>query len=332
MARIVRFHQLGGPEVLQLEEMPLAAPGEGEVRLQVKALGLNRAEVVFRAGVYIEQAKLPARLGYEAAGMIDAVGPGVEGFQVGDRVSTIPAFSMNQYGVYGESAIAPVHAIARIPNGLSFEQGAAIWMAYLTAYGALVEYAHMKLGDYILLTAASSSVGYAAIQLVKAAGGIVIATTRTHAKKQNLLDAGADYVIATQEEDFVQRTMEITNGHGADVIFDPIAGAFVNQLAEVAAPRTTIFIYGALSMDVNNTPFPMMAALSKGLTVKAYTLFEVTSNPEWFERGKAYIYDALATGKLSPIIDSQRFTLNDIVAAHRYMESNQQNGKIVVTV
>ena len=332
MTKIVRFHQLGGPEVLQLEEMPLADPGKSEVRLQVKALGLNRAEVVFRAGVYIEQVQLPARLGYEAAGIIDAIGSGVEGFQVGDRVSTIPAFSMNQYGVYGESAIVPVHAVAHLPNSLSFEQGAAIWMAYLTAYGALVEYAHIKPGDYVLITAASSSVGHSAIQLVKATGAVAIATTRTHAKKQSLFDAGADFVIATREEDFVQQMMAITNGDGADVIFDPIAGAFVNQLAEVAAPRTTIFIYGALSLAVNNTPLPLMAALSKGLTIKAYTLFEVTSNPDWFERSKAYIYDALTTGKLSPVIDSQRFTLDEIVAAHRYMESNQQKGKIIVTV
>ncbi|MBI5063130.1 MAG: alcohol dehydrogenase catalytic domain-containing protein, partial [Desulfatitalea sp.] len=101
MPKIVRFHKTGGPEVLQFDELPLVEPGEGEVRLKVEALGLNRAEVQFRMGLYLERPHLPARIGYEAAGIVDAIGPGVEGFKTGDRVSTIPGFSQNKYGVYG---------------------------------------------------------------------------------------------------------------------------------------------------------------------------------------------------------------------------------------
>lgn len=329
MAKIVRFHATGSADVLKLEDLPTPEPGDGEVRLKVEAIGLNRAEIMFRSGQYLETPNFPSLLGYEAAGVIDAVGSGVSEFQVGDRVSTIPAFSLRQYGVYGESAVVPVHAVAAYPENLSVREGAAIWMQYLTAYGALIEHGQLKPEDYVLITAASSSVGYAAIQITKAAGAVAIATTRTSAKKQLLLDAGADYVIVTDEEDLPSRVMEITSKHGADIIFDPIAGSLLETLAEAAAPGATIFEYGALSLAA--TPFPLMAALGKGLNVRGYTLFEITSNPEKFDRGKRYVYDSLQSGKLKPVID-RIFSLDQIVEAHRYMESNQQNGKIIVTV
>jgi NADPH:quinone reductase-like Zn-dependent oxidoreductase len=330
MAKIVRFHTLGGADVLQLDELPLAEPGEGEVRLKVEAIGLNRAELAFREGKYLEvPTKLPSTLGYEAAGVIDAIGSGVSGFEIGDRVSTIPAFSMTQYGVYGESTVVPAYAVARYPEKLSASEGAAIWMQYITAYGALVEYGQVKSQDFVLITAASSSVGYAAIQITKAAGAIAIATTRGSAKKQILLDNGADHVIVTDEEDLATRVMEITSGHGADLIFDPVAGSFLETLANAAARGATIFEYGSLSSAA--TPFPLFAALQKGLKVQGYTLFEVTNNPAKLENGKQYIYKNLDSGALKPILD-RTFSLENIVEAHRYMESNQQNGKIIVTV
>ena len=285
MVKIIRFHEVGNADVLKIEDLALVEPKEGEIRLQVKAIGLNRAEVIFREGVYLEQPNFPSRIGYEASGIVDAVGAGVEGIKIGDKVSTIPSTfaKMSQYGVYGESAIVPAQVVAPFPDNLSFKQGTAIWMQYLTAYGALVYYGQMKRGDYVIITAASSSVGYSAIQLAKAAGAVAIATTRTSKKKQKLLDTGADYVIATQEEDLVARVMDITSGHGADLIFDPIAGSFVETLAQAAAIGATIFVYGALSMEIETTPFPLMTALSKGLKAQAYTLFEITGNPERLE-------------------------------------------------
>src|SRR5271168_177928 len=116
-ARVVRFHQTGGPEVLQLETVEIPEPGPGEIRLQVKALGLNRAESMFRSGQYLEEPKLPAGLGYEAAGEIESIGEGVEGFAIGDAVSVIPASSMNDYGTYGELVLAPAYAVVKNPPG-----------------------------------------------------------------------------------------------------------------------------------------------------------------------------------------------------------------------
>jgi NADPH:quinone reductase-like Zn-dependent oxidoreductase len=199
----------------------------------------------------------------------------------------------------------------------------------MTAFGALVEYGNAKPGDAVLITAASSSVGLAAIQIVKASGGIAIATTRGADKKDFLLKSGADHVIVTDEEDLVKSGMELTTGKGVRMVFDPVAGPFLEQLAAVSAPGGIIFEYGALAP--HPTPYPLFPALAKGLTIRGYTLFEIVKNPEILQRGKQYIYSGLESGTLKPIID-RIFPLAEIVEAHRYMASNQQKGKIVVTV
>lgn len=330
MPKMVRFHKFGDASVLKLEDVDVPGPQAGEVKIKVSAIGLNRAEVMYREGKYLERPeKFPAGLGYEAAGTVDSVGPGVTGFKIGDKVSTIPAFSMAKYGVYGEVALVPVNAVAHYPDNLSVEESASIWMQYLTAYGALVDYAHIKKGDYVLITAASSSVGIAAIQLCRAAGATPIATTRTEAKKQALLGYGAEAVIVTDTQDLEKEMKTITSGHGADVVFDPVAGEFLEALAKVTAKGGTIFEYGALS--TKPTVFPLFTALQKGLKVQGYTLFEVTSDQPRFERGRKYVFDMLDTGTFKPIID-KTFKLDQIADAHRYMESNSQSGKIVVTV
>ena len=327
--KIVRFHTLGGPEVLQLDELPLPEPGPGEVRLRVKAIGLNRAEVVFRLGRYFMQPILPSKLGYEASGIVEAVGSGVDSGWLGKTVSTVPAFGADKYGVYGEVAIAPVHAIAEYPDHLSYEEGTSIWMQYLTAYGALIHFGKLAKGDFVIITAASSSVGIAAIEMVKAEGAISIATTRTSAKKAELIALGADHVIVTDEEDLAARVMNITGGKGARIVFDPVAGKGLESLASVTAQGGIIFEYGALASEP--TPYPLRAAMARNLTIMGYTLFEVVANPEVFPSAKKYVFDHLVKGDFKPRID-KTFPLAEIVAAHRYMESNAQIGKIVVTV
>src|SRR5579862_8012943 len=154
MARVVRFHKTGGPEVLQIDSVDVAPPKAGEVRINVKALGLNRAESMFRRGQYLEQPTLPSKLGYEAAGTIESVGPDVQGLKPGDAVSTIPAFPMGRYGVYGDLAVVPAMAVAKHPASLSWNEAAAIWMQYLTAYGALVDIAKLSQGEFVLVPAA----------------------------------------------------------------------------------------------------------------------------------------------------------------------------------
>jgi NADPH:quinone reductase-like Zn-dependent oxidoreductase len=328
-AKIVRFHKTGPAEVLQFDELPIPAPGRGEVRLVVKALGLNRAEVMFRNGQYLETPVPPSKNGYEAAGVIDAVGEGVDSSWIGKTVSTVPGtFKLNDHGVYGEVAVVPLGGVAEYPSALSYEQGASIWMQYLTAYGALIWLGHVAKGDFVVITAASSSVGIAAIEMVKVEGATSIAVTRTAAKKAKLLELGADHVIVTDEEDLVARISEITSGKGARVVFDPIGGPILESLAAATAYHGIILEYGALAPDP--TPYPLFTALGKGLTIRAYTLFEVTPDPV-FPKAKQYIFDHLASGAFKPLID-KTFRFAEIVEAHRYMESNAQVGKIVVTV
>lgn len=329
MVRIVRFHKIGGPEVLQIDNIEVPPPGPGEVRIKVKAIGLNRAETMFRSGKYLAQPKFPSQLGYEASGIVESIGSGVSGLAPGDVVSTVPGFDMGKNGVYGEIATVPSQYVLKHPSSLSFVEAAAIWMQYMTAYGALIDIADMKKGDYVVITAASSSVGLAAIQLCNMIGSIPIATTRTSSKRKALQQAGAAHVIATQEEDLASRLKEITQGKGARIAFDPVGGNTVLALAEGMAPGGLLFQYGVLSPDP--TPFPLMAALGKALTMRGYTLFEIVGNPVRYDKAKKFILDALASGKFKPVI-ARTFPLDQIVEAHRYLESNQQFGKIVVTV
>lgn len=327
MARTIRFHSTGGPEVLRIEDIETAAPGAGEVQIEVKALGINRAEIMYRSGQYTFKPRFPAQLGYEAAGLVRALGEGVEGFAVGDAVSVIPAFSFSEYGMYGEVVNAPVHAVVKHPQQLSFEEAAATWMMFVTAYGALVEFGDLKAGETVLIRAASSSVGLAAIQIANLLGAIPIALTRTREKRQALLAAGAAHVISTEEDDLVAEVMSITRGHGARIAFDPVGGPEVSNILSALSLQGIFFQYGAL--DTRDLSVRVMDILGKHLTLRGYELFEITLDPIRLDNAKRFILDGLNSGKLRPVI-GQVFPFEDIAVAHRFMESNQQIGKIVV--
>lgn len=329
MPKAVRFHQLGGPENLVIEDVPPREPGQGEVKLRIEAVGLNRAESMFYHGFYLEQPALPSRLGYEGAGVVQSVGPGVDAAWIGKKVSTIPGFSQNQYGLLGEEAIVPADSLREHPAKLSQMEAASIWMQFLTAWGALILYGKVAPGDFVIVTAASSSVGLAAIQLVKDAGATAIAATRTSKKRAELLSLGADHVIATGEEDLPKRVSEITGGKGARVIFDPVAGPYVETLAEAGAQGGIIYEYGNLSMQP--TPFPLFAALRRGLSMRGYSLMELRPHREIMQTATKYICDRLADGRLKPKI-AKTFPFAQSAEAYRFLESNEQIGKVVITV
>jgi NADPH:quinone reductase-like Zn-dependent oxidoreductase len=329
MPTIVRFYELGGPEVLKIEEAPLQQPDKGEVRLRVQAAGLNRAEALYYRGQYLEQPKLPSRIGYEVGAVVEAVGEGVASSWIGKSVATIPAYGMNQYGTLGEQAVVPAFALAEYPANLTPEQAASAWMQYLTAYGALVFYGKVGAGDFVSIPAASSSVGLAAIDIVRNAGATAIAVTRTSAKKDELIALGAHHVIASGEEDYPARIKEITGGKGTRLIFDPVAGPYVETLAAGAGQDCMLFIYGGLSMQP--TPFPLMQSFRTGLSVRAYSVREITTKPERLAVAKKYVYDRLADGRFVPKI-AKAFAYRDTVEAYKYLESNQQVGKVVIRV
>lgn len=329
--RVVRFHELGGPEVLRIESLDVPAPGAGEVLVRMEAIGLNRAEAAFRHGHYFEPPQLPARIGYEGAGRIAALGAGVMDFAVGDAVCIIPGFSMNRYGVYAEQALVPAGALLARPAGMSATDGAAIWMPLLTAYGALVDLTGLKAGEAALITAASSSVGLAAIEIANAVGATPIAVTRGSAKVEALRRAGAAHVISSDTQDIAAETARITGGRGARLAFDPIGGPIVDTLANALGKGGSLIVYGNLSGQARNMVFPFGPSALKGLTMRAYLVFEIISDPQRYARARRFVLDGLAAGRFHPHID-RTFPFDEIVAAHRYLESNAQVGKVVVTV
>ena len=204
-------------------------------------------------------------------------------------------------------------------------------MQYLTTYGSLIEFGKLKQGDVVAITAASSSVGLAAIQLVNDAGVTSIAITRKADKRQRLLEAGVHHVIVTDQEDMVERVRAITGDKGATIVFDPVSGPYLEKLADIVAPEGLILEYGWLA---EGTPtFPVIPAIVKGFRVQGFHLgYHVIAHPERLQAGIRYVKQRLQSGAFRPLIAEKRFNLDQIVDAYRYMESNEQFGKIVVTV
>jgi NADPH:quinone reductase-like Zn-dependent oxidoreductase len=329
MSRTIKIAKAGGPEVLEFIDTQVRAPGPHEVRIKVKAIGINRAESMWRNDKYIEPVKFPAGLGYEAAGVVDAIGKDVNGIAAGEPVNLIPSFSMNDYSTYGEVIIAPDYAVVKHPKSLSFAEAASIWMMLVTPYGALIEDAKVAKGDFVIISAASSSVGLGAIQIANYAGATPIALTRTSAKAKQLLDAGAAHVIATEEIDMVQEVMRITGGKGARVAFDSIGGPNFPKLISALAFQGIVYIYGALNDGA--TPIPVLEMIAKVLTIKAHNIWLTSGDPIRQKAAVEYILKGVDVGALKPVID-RTFKFGDMVEVHRYLENNGQFGKIVVTV
>jgi NADPH:quinone reductase-like Zn-dependent oxidoreductase len=329
MSRTIKFAQAGGPEVLKFIETQVPAPGASEVRIQVKAIGINRAESMWRLDEYIEPVKYPAGLGYEAAGIVDAVGAKVQGIDVGDEVNVIPSFSMNEYSTYGEIITVPDFAVVKHPKSLSYAEAASVWMMFVTAYGALIEDAKVGKGDFVIVPAASSSVGLAAIQIANYAGAATIALTRTSAKRAQLREAGATHVIATDEVDFVEEVMDITGGKGARVAFDPVGGPNFPKLISALAFQGTVYIYGALAEG--ETTIPVLTMIAKMPSIKAHNIWLTSGDETRRKDAVEFILKGLESGELKPVID-RTFKFDEMVEAHRYLENNGQFGKIVVTV
>jgi NADPH:quinone reductase-like Zn-dependent oxidoreductase len=314
---------------LRIEDIDVAPPPAGEVQIRVKAIGLNRADALMRSGTYIETPALPSGLGLEAAGIVEAVGAGVDGFVPGDAVSVVPSVSMSRWPAYGELATFPAHLVVKHPPSLDWTSAAALWMAYVTAYGALVDIAGLREGDVVAITAASSSVGLAAIQIARRVGARPVAVTRTSAKRAALLEAGAAHVVASDEEDVEQALKAFAGEAGVRVVFDPVGGPLFVPLTAAMARGGILIEYGGLSTEA--TPFPLFAVLSKSLTLRGYLVHEIVTDPARLAKAKRFILDGVEAGALRPVI-ARTFPFGQIEEAHRFLESNAQFGKVVVTL
>jgi NADPH:quinone reductase-like Zn-dependent oxidoreductase len=349
---MIRFHELGGPEVLRIEDLPVRAPGPGEVRLRVDAVGLNRAEVNFRRGTYLEDPRLPAGLGTEAAGEILEVGPGVDGWAVGEAVSVVPAFSQNDYPVYGEEAVVPAAALVRRPEGMDAVTGAAVWMPYVTVYGMVAEILRVRPGDRVVVTAAANSIGVAALQVLRYLGAVPVATVPAPGPEAALREAGAAEVVVTGPYEGDGRVVpgggslagalraafvradpggavrDPGGDPGADLVLDAVGGPQVDQLVRACAPGASVIVHGGLS----GLPTPLPGGGYAAVWLRRYRVFEVTGDPAALRRAIAFVRAGLAGGALRPVID-RIFDFDDVAAAHTYLDSpDRAPGKPVLRV
>lgn len=329
MNRVALFHETGGPEVLKLDERPIPVPGHGEVLIRVRAMGVNRIDAIRRQGLHGSPPRFPAGIGKEAAGEIEALGEHVTGFEAGQSVSVLPLFSSDKYTVHGEYVLAPSNMVVGHPGHLSHAQAASIWMMYLTAWSGLVHRAGLQPAEVVLIPAASGGIGMAAIQITRDMGARPIAITRTRSKRQRLLDAGADSVVVTSDENVSQRVARLTGGDGANVIFDPVGEQTLTELIPTAAHKARIVSYGILGGKTVSVDLRQL--LLKQLSLCGHDASELAREPTTRLEGVDYIKRGLSSGQLRPCID-RTYPFEEIVAAHRYLESCHQVGKIALTV
>ena len=326
MSRVVVFDEFGGPDVMHVVEEPVVEPEAGEIRLRIEAFAVNPLDQMMRSGASPAPVPLPhARLGVEGTGVIDALGPEITGLETGDPVilTAIPDASVR--GSYAEYTTVPASRVIARPAGLAITEAAAIWVAYSTAYGALIEKARMRPGDHVLITAASGGVGRAAMQIANQIGALPIAVTRHTAKEDDLLAAGAAAVIGTDHMDVAEAVRRHTGGVGADIILDVVRGPGQQDLVKAGRPGATLVVAGFL--DPRPTPFPNGVPL----TIFSYASFEHTLDPVVVKRMAAFLNAGVRLGALRPPI-GRVFTLDDVVEAHRHLEKGLHAGKIVVTV
>ncbi|CAB1128370.1 PKS_ER domain-containing protein [Candidatus Hydrogenisulfobacillus filiaventi] len=318
----------GGPEVLSLATVPDPRPGPGEIQIRVAAAGVNRADLLERAGRYPPPAPPPAYPvpGLECAGVVEAVGPGVTAWSPGDRVmALLPG------GGYAQRAVVPEGMVLPVPEGVDLLAAGGIPEAFLTAFDALFHLSGAGLGDRVLIHAAASGVGTAAVQLAAAAGMRVAATVGTPAKAEAVRQLGADRVILRREETFPEAVAAWSGGEGVAAVLDFVGADYLAGNLEVLAPGGTLVIIGTLSGTRAGIDLGLL--LRRRLTVRGTVLR--SRRPE----EKAALVTAfrrhglplLAAGRVRPVVD-RVFPLAEAAAAHRYLEADRNTGKVVLAV
>jgi len=328
MAKVLRLHEYTGVDGIRLDDIPMTEPGEGEIRIKSDAFSLNYGDFELFENKYMFSMELPARFGDECAGKVDAIGAGVEEFSIGDRVSTIPW--MNEgYGVNGEFAIIPADFVAHYPENLTAEEACCIWVAYLTGYYAFIDIANVNKQDTVLITAASSSAGMAAMEICRMYGARTIGTSRTNKNREFLLDIGFDHVIAQSDGEMSESIMEYSAGAGARIIYDPIGGKIVQDYADGMAQNAIIFLYGG--MDPSPTVLPEIVMTQKAACLRPFSVYNHIYDKASRQRGIRFVFDALSKGDLKAYVEKV-YPLNDFRQAfEEQLQSTTRRGKMVVS-
>lgn len=321
--KAIRVEEFGDPSVLKLVEIERPTPGDGEVLIEVKSAGVNYADTMRRRNQYLEETPLPFVPGSEVAGEVAEVGAGVEDAQEGDRIVTLLGI-----GGYAGYAVAPAQNLIPVPDGMDFDEAAAIPLQGLTAYHVLRTSGMLEEGESVLVHAAAGGVGTLAVQIAKLMGASpVVATASTQEKLDLAKEFGADVLINYSEEDWPEKVREATDGAGADVILEMIGGDFVQKNLECLAAFGRMVVYGAASGERGSlVPMDLM---HENQVVAGFYLPQIMGRPELFGPSLEEILGWISSGDLKLTIGT-RYPLEEASEAHEALEGRQTSGKIVL--
>jgi NADPH:quinone reductase len=323
MPHAIRVHETGGPEVLRWEEVQVGEPGEGQVRIRQEAAGLNFIDVYHRTGLYRQE--LPFTPGVEGAGIVDAVGPGVTGLKVGDRVAYA-----GPVGGYAEARLIAADRLVKLPDVISSEQAAAMMLQGLTAHMLVRQVHPVQSGETILVHAAAGGVGLILCQWAKALGATVIGTVGSDEKAELARAHGCDHPIVYTRQDFVAEVERITGGAKVPVVYDGVGRDTFMKSLDCLARRGMMVSFGNASGPVD--PFPATLLAQKGsLFLTRPTLYDYVIKREELEQSAAELFDVVVSGKVK-IEVKQRFALRDAAEAHRALEARETSGSTVLTI
>jgi NADPH:quinone reductase-like Zn-dependent oxidoreductase len=332
--------KFGSPRVLKIQDWPEPFPQKGEVKVRVKAIGLNFADVMARLGLYPSVPKPPFIPGIEVSGIVTKVGENVRKWRRGDRV-----IAFTQLGGYAEYAVVKQELLFPLPKRMSFEEGAAISVAYLTAYHGLLTLGHVHRGDKLLIHAAAGGVGIAATQMAKHLGAEVFATASSSEKLEIARSHGATHLINYQTEDFEEVIRKKTNGYGIDVVLDSVGGKVFKKGWKILAPMGRYVLFGFSTVTGKRTYskikliremwaapilFPQ-TLLSRNVSLSCFNLYFLAKKNEYLRNSLRLILDWQANGILKPVIGA-RYPFSKIAEAQTFMQSRKSIGKIIVTM
>ena len=329
MTRAWQLYAYEGYQSLKLEEVQLEEPGVGDVRLRVEAFALNWGDMDLCRNRYsFSFSQFPARLGIEAAGIVDAVGSGVEGIGIGDRVCTLPYF-YNGRGASTESLIIKASYVTPAPKGLSPTESSAIWMQYMTAYFPLTEVSKVGPGSHVLVTAATSTAGGAALEIGHILGATMIGTTRFEHNTNYLRDMGADHVIVTRDGGGLsEQIKKVTRDKGVDVVLDPVGAGLMTYYTSALAQDARIYFYGSLDKEMPS--LPILDMFWKNAVFHPYSVFNYVHFPTLRKKGTNFVQTMIEQGRLKPRID-RVFEMEQYREAFDYLASTRdKHGKVVV--
>ncbi|MDZ4338836.1 MAG: NADPH:quinone oxidoreductase family protein [candidate division NC10 bacterium] len=323
--KAIRVHEFGGPEVLRYEEVPDPRPGPGEVLVEVEAAGVNFADTLARRGLYPTPTPPPFLMGFEIAGTVAEVGPGVDGVQVGRRV-----MGFAPKGGYAERAVIPGAFAIPVPEKLDIEEAAAVPIVFLTAYHALKTHGQLQPGQTVLIHAAGGGVGTAAVQLAKIWGARVFATAGSDEKLARVKGLGADEAVNYRTADFVEAVKRWTGGRGADLVLESVGGEVFEKSLRVLGPTGRLIALG-LSGGANPT-LHLGLMVMKGLAVIGMHLgVMMMRQPDSVGASGRELVRLLDDGRITPVVGNV-FPLKEAAEAHRLLESRGSYGKLVLTV